>query len=83
MTAAEFYDFCQANRDLRIERSPTGEVIVMPPAFSDTGNRNLKLAQQLANWADARAVQAKPLTQALGLPYPMARRVLPMPPGSA
>ncbi len=24
----------------------------MPPAFSDTGNRNLKIAQQLANWAD-------------------------------
>ncbi len=52
MTAAEFYDFCQANRDLRIERSASGEVIVMPPAFSDTGNRNLKIAQQLANWAD-------------------------------
>ncbi|HIK44165.1 MAG TPA: Uma2 family endonuclease [Leptolyngbyaceae cyanobacterium M65_K2018_010] len=53
MTAAEFYDFCQANRELRIERLASGEVIVMPPAFSDTGNRNLKLAQQLANWADA------------------------------
>lgn len=53
MTAAEFYDFCQANRDLRIERLASGEVIVMPPAFSDTGNRNLKIAQQLANWADA------------------------------
>jgi Uma2 family endonuclease len=53
MTTAEFYAFCQANQDLRIERSATGEVIVMPPAFSDTGNRNLKIAQQLANWADA------------------------------
>ncbi len=53
MTAAEFYAFCQANQDLRIERSASGEVIVMPPAFSDTGNRNLKIAQQLANWADA------------------------------
>ncbi|MDB9526285.1 Uma2 family endonuclease [Oscillatoria sp. CS-180] len=52
MTMAEFYEFCQANRDLRIERSADGEVIIMPPAFSDTGNRNLKIAQQLANWAD-------------------------------
>lgn len=52
MTVAEFYDFCQANRDLRIERTATGEVVIMPPAFSDTGNRNLKIAQQLANWAD-------------------------------
>lgn len=52
MTTAEFYEFCQANRDLRIERSANGEVIIMPPAFSDTGNRNVKIFQQLANWAD-------------------------------
>lgn len=52
MTMAEFYEFCQANRELRIERSATGEVVIMPPAFADTGNRNLKIAQQLGNWAD-------------------------------
>lgn len=51
MTHGQFYEFCQANRDLRIERTAIGEVIIMPPAFSDTGNRNLK-SQQLANWAD-------------------------------
>lgn len=52
MTPAEFYEFCLANRDLRIERTASGEVIIMPPAFADTGNRNIKIAQQLANWAD-------------------------------
>lgn len=52
MTDEQFYAFCLANRDLRIERSAAGEVIVMPPAFSDTGNRNLRIAQQIANWAD-------------------------------
>ncbi|MBE9067197.1 Uma2 family endonuclease [Leptolyngbya cf. ectocarpi LEGE 11479] len=52
MTEEQFYAFCQSNRDLRIERTATGEVIVMPPAFSDTGNRNLKIAQQVANWSD-------------------------------
>lgn len=52
MTEEQFYAFCQSNRDLRIERTVTGEVIVMPPAFSDTGNRNLKIAQQVANWSD-------------------------------
>lgn len=52
MTQGQFYEFCQANRDLRIERTATGEVIIMPPAFSDTGNRNSKISQQLANWAD-------------------------------
>ncbi len=52
MTAAQFYEFCQANQDLQIERTAQGNVIVMPPAFSDTGNRNLKISQQLANWSD-------------------------------
>lgn len=52
MTTEQFYEFCQANRDLRIERTAQGEVIVMPPAFSDTGNRNFKIAQQVGNWAD-------------------------------
>ena len=52
MTEELFYAFCQVNRDLRIERSAAGEVIIMPPACSDTGNRNLRIAQQLANWAD-------------------------------
>lgn len=52
MTHTQFNEFCQANQDLRIERTAAGEVIIMPPTFSDTGNRNLKLAQQLANWAD-------------------------------
>jgi Uma2 family endonuclease len=28
----EFFLFCQANRDLQIERSAKGEIIVMPPA---------------------------------------------------
>ncbi|MGI8932567.1 Uma2 family endonuclease [Leptolyngbya sp. BC1307] len=51
MTAKQFYAFCQANRDLRIERTAEGEVIVMPPAFSDTGNRNFGIAVQLGIWA--------------------------------
>lgn len=52
MTDEQFYEFCQANQDLRIERMATGEVIIMPPAFSDTGNRNIKISQQVANWSD-------------------------------
>ena len=52
MTVQEFYQFCLANQDLRIERTANGEVIIMPPAFSDTGNRNVKISQQLANWSD-------------------------------
>jgi Uma2 family endonuclease len=52
MTVAQFYEFCLANRDLRIERTASGEVIIMPPAFSDTGNRNFNIAAQLGAWTE-------------------------------
>ncbi len=52
MTQAQFYEFCQANQELRIERTAQGEVIIMPPAFSDTGNRNFNIAAQLWVWAE-------------------------------
>jgi Uma2 family endonuclease len=52
MTSEQFYEFCLANQDLRIERTATGEVIIMPPTFSDTGNRNFKVAVQLGIWAE-------------------------------
>jgi Uma2 family endonuclease len=52
MTQAQFYEFCQANQELRIERTAQGEVIIMPPAFSDTGNRNFNIAAQLGVWTE-------------------------------
>ena len=47
VTHEQFYEFCLANRDLRIERTASGEIVIMPHAFSDTGNRNFNLAVQL------------------------------------
>ncbi|MEB3190739.1 MAG: Uma2 family endonuclease [Snowella sp.] len=52
MTVEEFGQFCLANQDLRIERTAQGKVIIMPPAFSDTGNRNFNIAIQLGVWAN-------------------------------
>lgn len=52
LTDEQFFQLCQANRDLRLERSTTGDLIVMSPAGSETGNRNGRLTQQLFNWAD-------------------------------
>ncbi|WP_299485518.1 Uma2 family endonuclease [Acaryochloris sp. IP29b_bin.137] len=52
MSYRQFCEFCRTNPELRIERSASGEVTVMPPAFADTGNRNFKIAQQIGNWAD-------------------------------
>ncbi len=52
MSADSFFDFCQLNSHLRIERTATGKLVIMSPAGSETGNRNFKLIQQLANWTD-------------------------------
>ena len=52
MTHGQFYEFCQANQELRIERTASGEVIIMSPVFSDTGNRNFNVAAQLWNWTE-------------------------------
>jgi Uma2 family endonuclease len=52
MSEEQFYEFCRRNPDLQIERNTQGEVIVMPPAFSDTGNRNNKISYQLTHWAE-------------------------------
>lgn len=48
----QFLSLCAANRDLRLERSAEGNLIIMPPTGWETGNRNSRLVQRLANWAD-------------------------------
>ncbi|MEM6252750.1 MAG: Uma2 family endonuclease [Cyanobacteria bacterium P01_D01_bin.156] len=53
MSNQQFYEFCRTNPELRIERSADGEIIVMPPAFSDTGNRNGRIFGQLFIWSEA------------------------------
>ncbi|MCA1628446.1 MAG: Uma2 family endonuclease [Acidobacteria bacterium] len=53
MNDEQFEEFCRLNPDLRIEMTAEGDLIIMPPTFSRTGNRNFKLTQQLANWTDA------------------------------
>ena len=46
----QFAHFCSLNRDLRIERTATGELEIMAPAFSQTGNRQSKISYQLEGW---------------------------------
>lgn len=53
LTDDQFFQLCQANQDLRFERTATGELIIMPPAGGGRGNRNGRLTQQLFNWSDA------------------------------
>ncbi|MGB7086697.1 MAG: Uma2 family endonuclease [Phormidesmis sp.] len=46
----QYYELCRANPDLRIERSASGELILMPPTGGETGRRNASLNAQLWMW---------------------------------
>lgn len=50
ITHKNFIQLAQINRDLQLERTAKGELIVMPPTGSETGNRNLDIAGQLWLW---------------------------------
>src|SRR4028118_2177995 len=52
LSAEGFLELCQANRDLQLELTAAGEVIIMPPTFSWTGKQNSGLNAQLWNWND-------------------------------
>lgn len=43
MTDDQFFNFCQANRDLRMERNLCGEISIMSDTTSETGNHNFNL----------------------------------------
>ena len=49
----DFFEFCQANRDWRFERTKEGEVIIMPPTGGETGGRNFELTGEFRNWVKA------------------------------
>ncbi|HEY9812145.1 MAG TPA: Uma2 family endonuclease [Candidatus Sericytochromatia bacterium] len=50
LTSEQFYQLCQANPDLKLERNTNGELIVMPPTGGETGKRNSKINLQLGIW---------------------------------
>lgn len=50
MTDEQFFQLCQDNQDLRFERNQWGDLIIMPPAGGETGNRNIEIAYQLQAW---------------------------------
>src|SRR6266498_4117591 len=51
LTDDQFFEFCQINRDLRIERTAQGELLIMPPTGGETGERNAEISMQLRLWA--------------------------------
>ncbi len=52
MTDDELFAFCAANKELRIERDEYGQLIIMSPTGSFTGNKNFRLAGMFWQWVE-------------------------------
>ena len=52
LTDEAYYAFCVANPDLRIERMPDGEIVIVPPAGGESDFRNAKAIMALGVWAE-------------------------------
>ena len=50
VTEEQFQLLATANRDLRLERTANGELIIMPPTGGNTGKRNAQLSAQFVIW---------------------------------
>jgi Uma2 family endonuclease len=50
LTDEQYFQLCQSNRDYRFERTASGELLIMPPTGSDTGNRNFDMVVELGIW---------------------------------
>ncbi|MDJ0617241.1 MAG: Uma2 family endonuclease [Calothrix sp. MO_192.B10] len=50
LTDEQFWHLCQVNRDIPLERSAKGELIIMPPVGGTSGNREADLITDLNIW---------------------------------
>jgi len=51
MTDDEYFEFCQANRKVRFERTAQGEIVIVPPAGYESDYRSGDVFGQLRGWA--------------------------------
>ena len=50
LTDDEFYDFCQENDAVQMERNANGEILIMSPTGGITGKRNKNVLYELETW---------------------------------
>lgn len=53
LTDERMFELSRANRDLRLERTAEGELVIMPPTGGKTGRRNVLITIRLGVWADS------------------------------
>jgi Uma2 family endonuclease len=54
LSADQFYTLCRQNPDLKFERSPQGELILMSPTGGETGITNATLISRFVIWNEAK-----------------------------
>ena len=77
-----YFDFCQQNPKLRIERTAEGKIVVMPPTGFDSQDQELQAVRQLANWADKDGRAGGPADQRQNSCFPIGPGVRRMHRGS-
>jgi Uma2 family endonuclease len=52
LTREQFYELCKVNHDIRLERSSTGDLILIPPTGWESGRQNSLLNLRVGAWAE-------------------------------
>lgn len=52
-SSTEFMEVAAQYPDLRMELTREGELVIMPPTFTETGNKNFKLIARFGVWSEA------------------------------
>ena len=50
LTDKQFEQLAAANRELQLELTARGELIIMPPTGGETGNKNFEIYIYIGNW---------------------------------
>ncbi|MBW4601194.1 MAG: Uma2 family endonuclease [Calothrix sp. FI2-JRJ7] len=70
VTQEQFTALAAVNRDLKLERTALGELIVNPPTGWETGERNLSLTGQLYRWYEENEDLGKAFDSSTGFILP-------------
>lgn len=70
ISSQQFEKLANANRDLRLEKTAQGKLIVNPPTGWETGKRNLSITRQLGNWYEENPEKGEAFDSSTGFELP-------------